>query len=120
MRVPGAVTDQSTVSESTATVTAEDGHCLPLHVARPAHPAGPLSRPGGDPRDLRCQRPHPRPPRAASRPRASSPRRRTCSSVGIPRRRPGAEIAEVMRRAGAISDVDVDAVADLRATVERR
>jgi hypothetical protein len=37
MNVPGAVTDPSTVTESTVTVTAEDGHRLPVHIARPAH-----------------------------------------------------------------------------------
>jgi hypothetical protein len=37
MRIPGAVTDLSTISES-PTVAAEDGHRLPLHVARPVHP----------------------------------------------------------------------------------
>jgi carboxymethylenebutenolidase len=42
MNVPGAVTDPSTVTESTVTVTAEDGHRLPVHVARPAHAAGPI------------------------------------------------------------------------------
>jgi carboxymethylenebutenolidase len=116
MRVPGAVTDPSTVSESSVTVTAEDGHRLPLHVARPAHPAGPL--PGlvviheifgvnDHIRDVTRRF-------AAQGFLAAAP---DLFLRGDPPPVPGAEMAEVMRRAGAMSDAE--AIADLRATVDR-
>jgi carboxymethylenebutenolidase len=116
LRVPGAVTDPSTVSESSVTVTAEDGHRLPLHVARPAQAAGPL--PGlvviheafgvnDHIRDVTRRF-------AAQGFLAAAP---DLFLRGGPPPAPGAEITEIMRRVGAMSDVD--AVADLRATVDR-
>jgi carboxymethylenebutenolidase len=42
MSIPGAVTDPSAVVESDTTVSAEDGHAFPVHVARPARAGGGL------------------------------------------------------------------------------
>jgi carboxymethylenebutenolidase len=115
MNVPGAVTDPSTVTESTVTVTAEDGHSLPIHVARPASAAGPI--PGlvviheafgvnDHVRDVTRRF-------AAQGFLAAAPD--LFPRVGGPPE-PGAPIEAIMSRVGAMSDAD--AVADLRATVQ--
>jgi carboxymethylenebutenolidase len=115
MRIPGAVTDPSSVSESDISVTAADGHRVPLHVARPARPTGPL--PGlvviheaygvnDHIRDVTRRF-------AAQDFLAAAPD--LFQRVGGPPE-PGGEIAGVMAKIGAMSDAD--AIADLRATVD--
>jgi carboxymethylenebutenolidase len=115
MNVPGAVTDPSTVTESTVTVTAEDGHSLPVHVARPAGAAGPI--PGlvviheafgvnDHIRDVTR--------RFAAQGFLAAAPDLFPRVGGAPE--PGALIETIMSRIGAMSDAD--AVADLRATVQ--
>jgi carboxymethylenebutenolidase len=110
--VPGAVTDPSLVSESSLTVTADDGHAIPLHVARPSRAAGRL--PGlvviheafgvnDHIRDVARRF-------AAQGFVAAAPD--LFARVGGPA--PPGDMQEVMRRVGAIADPE--AVADLRAT----
>jgi carboxymethylenebutenolidase len=115
MHIPGAVTDPSTVREFPVTIAVEDGHRLALHVARPAHPVGPL--PGlvviheaygvnDHLRDVTRRF-------AAQGFLAAAPDLfgRVGGAPAL-----GTEIAEVMQRIGAMSDAD--GVADLRATVD--
>jgi carboxymethylenebutenolidase len=115
MNVPGAVTDPSTVTESTVTVTAGDGHSLPVHVARPASAAGPI--PGlvviheafgvnDHIRDVTR--------RFAAQGFLAAAPDLFPRVGGAPE--PGAPIETIMSRIGAMSDAD--AVADLRATVQ--
>jgi carboxymethylenebutenolidase len=114
MNLPGAVTDPSSVTESSVTVTAEDGHRVPVHVARPANAAAAI--PGlvviheafGVNDHIRD----------VTRRFAAQGFLATAPDLfprvgGAPQ--PGGPIEEVMARIGAMSDAD--AVADLRATV---
>lgn len=113
MPVPGAVTDPSLVTESSTTVTAEDGHAVPVHAARPSRAEERL--PGlvviheafgvnDHIRDV-CRR------FAAQGFVAAAPD--LFARVGGPP--PPGAMQEAMRRIGAMSDPE--AVADLRATV---
>jgi carboxymethylenebutenolidase len=114
MNLPGAVTDPSSVTQSSVTVTAEDGHRVPVHVARPAHAAAAI--PGlvviheafgvnDHIRDVTR--------RFAAQGFLAAAPDLFPRVGGAPQ--PGGPIEEVMARIGAMSDAD--AVADLRATV---
>lgn len=116
MNIPGAVTDPSIVIELDVTVTAADGHDVPVHIARPAHPPGPL--PGlvviheaygvnDHLRDVTR--------RFAVQGFLAAAPDLFARAGGAPAL--GSEIAEVMQRIGAMSDAD--AIADLRATADR-